>query len=236
MVADNPSSVQMRTTSDKFLVIAIGLPVPMYPGTPLDPPLRSRFAARAAMPPHAEDQLEALGRSFPGVPKENIQRAVAVTGALRTLAEPIGEGEPLPRCPYGAAESIVSLTQRFPHIGTLSALRRVFPFPLSAVASSATATADKAEDLAMPLDARQLRVLGGALDRIGKLRPVTRCYELAAVAVVEPHGGWCDLTFSLSDSDGGAGVATGTLAVGQMSAKQARGAPATRYFTDHTSA
>ena len=29
-----------------FLVIALGLPVPPYPGTALDPPLRSRFAAK----------------------------------------------------------------------------------------------------------------------------------------------------------------------------------------------
>lgn len=29
--------------SDKFQVVAIGIPVPPFPGNPLDPPLRSRF-------------------------------------------------------------------------------------------------------------------------------------------------------------------------------------------------
>ncbi|CAE7561118.1 unnamed protein product [Symbiodinium necroappetens] len=37
---------QLLPVSRKFLAIAIGLPVPTYPGIALDPPLRSRFAAR----------------------------------------------------------------------------------------------------------------------------------------------------------------------------------------------
>ena len=32
--------------SERFRVIALGLPVPKYPGNPLDPPLRSRYAMR----------------------------------------------------------------------------------------------------------------------------------------------------------------------------------------------
>lgn len=32
--------------SDRFRVIALGLPVPPYHGNPLDPPLRSRFQSR----------------------------------------------------------------------------------------------------------------------------------------------------------------------------------------------
>ena len=32
--------------SPRFLVVALGLPVPTYRGTALDPPLRSRFACR----------------------------------------------------------------------------------------------------------------------------------------------------------------------------------------------
>eukprot|EP00048_Salpingoeca_helianthica_P001847 m.52144 g.52144 ORF g.52144 m.52144 type:complete len:1852 (-) comp11758_c0_seq1:56-5611(-) len=35
---------------DEFRVIALGLPVPRYPGHPLDPPLRSRFQARVVRP------------------------------------------------------------------------------------------------------------------------------------------------------------------------------------------
>jgi len=35
---------------EDFRVIALGLPVPRYPGNPLDPPLRSRFQARHIQP------------------------------------------------------------------------------------------------------------------------------------------------------------------------------------------
>ena len=31
---------------ERFRVIAVGVPVPPFPGNPLDPPLRSRFQAR----------------------------------------------------------------------------------------------------------------------------------------------------------------------------------------------
>ena len=33
----------LKRVSDRFRVIALGLPVPRYKGNPLDPPLRSRF-------------------------------------------------------------------------------------------------------------------------------------------------------------------------------------------------
>ena len=37
-----------------FRVIALGLPVPPFPGSTLDPPLRSRFQARVIMPPSSK--------------------------------------------------------------------------------------------------------------------------------------------------------------------------------------
>ncbi|XP_077256080.1 von Willebrand factor A domain-containing protein c12.2 isoform X2 [Temnothorax americanus] len=40
--------------SEDFIVIALGLPSPRYPGHPLDPPLRSRFQARHIPPPKFE--------------------------------------------------------------------------------------------------------------------------------------------------------------------------------------
>ena len=44
--------------SPNFLVVAIGLPVPPYHGTALDPPLRSRFAAKRV---EGDDGAVALG-------------------------------------------------------------------------------------------------------------------------------------------------------------------------------
>lgn len=41
--ADEMRKWKLVRTSDRFLVVALGVPVPRYEGHPLDPPLRSRF-------------------------------------------------------------------------------------------------------------------------------------------------------------------------------------------------
>ena len=43
-------ALQLRRVSAQFRVVALGLPVPRFPGFPLDPPLRSRFQARSVAP------------------------------------------------------------------------------------------------------------------------------------------------------------------------------------------
>ena len=54
--------------SEKFRVIALGLPVPPYKGNPLDPPLRSRFQARIVQPLPFQEQLDELIHKFAKVP------------------------------------------------------------------------------------------------------------------------------------------------------------------------
>ena len=54
--------------SEKFRVIALGLPVPPYKGNPLDPPLRSRFQARIVQPLPFQEQLDELIHEFAKVP------------------------------------------------------------------------------------------------------------------------------------------------------------------------
>ena len=51
---------RLMRVSPEFMVVAIGLPVPRFPGTTLDPPLRSRFQARAVVPPPAAARKAAL--------------------------------------------------------------------------------------------------------------------------------------------------------------------------------
>lgn len=51
--------------SPRFLVVALGLPVPRYHGSSLDPPLRSRFAGRCVGGDehlHWEEQVKELAR------------------------------------------------------------------------------------------------------------------------------------------------------------------------------
>lgn len=69
-----------------FRVIALGTPVPAFPGLPLDPPLRSRFQARAI---HSllplEQCIEALCRAFPRVHVDLVSRLAVFCETLRIL-------------------------------------------------------------------------------------------------------------------------------------------------------
>lgn len=56
-----------------FRVIALGLPVPLYEGNPLDPPLRSRFQALKVDFPKIENVYEELVMKFPNLDKRAIQ-------------------------------------------------------------------------------------------------------------------------------------------------------------------
>ena len=47
LTADELSRRRLLRVSPEFMVIALGLPTPRFAGAALDPPLRSRFQARA---------------------------------------------------------------------------------------------------------------------------------------------------------------------------------------------
>ena len=51
--------LRIVSVSERFRVIALGLPTPTFIGHPLDPPLRSRFQARN-VPPLSVDTLFSL--------------------------------------------------------------------------------------------------------------------------------------------------------------------------------
>ncbi|KAF0693290.1 Aste57867_15728 [Aphanomyces stellatus] len=52
------STQNLLRVDPAFCIIALGVPVPPYPGRTLDPPLRSRFQARQILPPTPGAQLE----------------------------------------------------------------------------------------------------------------------------------------------------------------------------------
>jgi len=57
--AELASRRRLRVSPD-FMVVALVLPVPRFPGQPLDPPLRSRFQARVVPAPPAAARMAAL--------------------------------------------------------------------------------------------------------------------------------------------------------------------------------
>ena len=70
--------------SPDFRVIALGLPVPRYTGSPLDPPLRSRFQARDVKHLPFGQQLEVLMAAAPSVDSDTLSQLLSFSHTLLT--------------------------------------------------------------------------------------------------------------------------------------------------------
>ena len=87
--------------SPDFRVIALGLPVPRYTGSPLDPPLRSRFQARDVKHLPFGQQLEVLIASAPSVDRDTLSQILSFSHTLLTgkqLEEKIIKATTLSQC------------------------------------------------------------------------------------------------------------------------------------------
>lgn len=63
--------------SDDFRVIALGLPVPKYRGSPLDPPLRSRFQARDIASLSYSEMLDSMKEAATNAPPEGLKKILS---------------------------------------------------------------------------------------------------------------------------------------------------------------
>lgn len=66
----------LRVSND-FRVIALGLPVPKYRGSPLDPPLRSRFQARDIASLSYSEMLQEMKDVSPNAPAEGLRKLLS---------------------------------------------------------------------------------------------------------------------------------------------------------------
>ncbi|CAK0844962.1 unnamed protein product [Prorocentrum cordatum] len=115
-----------------FRVVALGLPVPAFPGFPLDPPLRSRFQARYMAPAPLELLLARLKGRYPGVPAEAVERLAAFSAAVAQMSQP-GAEAPGPRpwpLPEDALDAACHAAARFPAGRAGDALHTVYPHDL----------------------------------------------------------------------------------------------------------
>ena len=89
MTTEELAARRLVRVHPSFMVVALGLPVPRFPGTPLDPPLRSRFQARAIGPPPAAYRkalLSELAGTVPSATRTSaLARAVDALDALDAL-------------------------------------------------------------------------------------------------------------------------------------------------------
>lgn len=112
-----------------FRVIALGLPVPKYPGSALDPPLRSRFQAREISGYSIGVQYAALRSFVPDMTTNLLRRLLSAVEALRALENSDGVMG-IPHMGESGVISIATLLSHFPNIDLGKCLPRVYPYRL----------------------------------------------------------------------------------------------------------
>lgn len=133
----------MRRVHPDFLCIAIGTPVPKYPGNLLDPPLRSRFSAYSVPMPDIGARLVVMHEATPTLALPTMQSVVAVAEAVQLMGVEEAGGEAaqaagapqLPRFPPCGAHSMAQLMATFPLMRPALVMNRVYvtappPLPL----------------------------------------------------------------------------------------------------------
>ncbi|KJE89891.1 hypothetical protein CAOG_008496 [Capsaspora owczarzaki ATCC 30864] len=111
--------------SERFRVIALGLPVPRFQGNPLDPPLRSRFQGRDVRLVSFDAALEYAVLSA--------QRALHALATHQTVAQGLRESTAsnrLPEFPMDSINSIANLLALFPALPTAECVHIIYPFTL----------------------------------------------------------------------------------------------------------
>ncbi|KAI9317743.1 AAA domain-containing protein [Dichotomocladium elegans] len=122
---------KFEKVSDRFLVFALGLPVPPYVGYPLDPPLRSRFQSRDIRAPTfgaQVNQIMALTKNK--AQRELVERLVSISLVLCIQRDKSTSREiEVPEFPM-SIESLSTLLSDFPHIHPRFLVDLLYPYPL----------------------------------------------------------------------------------------------------------
>ena len=79
-----------------FMVIALGLPIPPYFGNSLDPPLRSRFQARAVLPSSLALQVAELKQVVPDMSQQILSRLLGIAQVFHEMTEDKDRGVNIP--------------------------------------------------------------------------------------------------------------------------------------------
>ncbi|XP_038166654.1 von Willebrand factor A domain-containing protein 8 isoform X3 [Arvicola amphibius] len=113
--------------SEHFRVIALGLPVPRYPGNPLDPPLRSRFQARDIYFLPFRDQLNLLYSVGANVSAEKVSQLLSFA---ITLCSQESSALGLPDFPLDSLPAAVQILDSFPMMSIEHAIQLMYPYTI----------------------------------------------------------------------------------------------------------
>jgi MoxR-like ATPase len=112
--------------SERFFVIALGVPVPRYEGYPLDPPLRSRFQARNIAFPGFDAHLQHLQSIAPNA-KIQLTKLISLASTIRTL--PREAAINIPEFP-GTLDGVARTLQALPRVEARFLLDVCYPWAL----------------------------------------------------------------------------------------------------------
>ncbi|XP_064542204.1 von Willebrand factor A domain-containing protein 8-like isoform X2 [Drosophila montana] len=110
--------------SEQFRIVALGLPIQKYRGTPLDPPLRSRFQSRNILPYTFQELYEELQQITPTVPDPRLRQLLTCALTLETA----GEALQLPDFPLHNLRLAVKMMGANPKLTLQDVLLVLYPF------------------------------------------------------------------------------------------------------------
>ncbi|KAI7879625.1 hypothetical protein K492DRAFT_208133 [Lichtheimia hyalospora FSU 10163] len=117
--------------SDRFLVFALGLPVPPYIGYPLDPPLRSRFQSRDIRAPSFNTQVnQIMALTDNKANRQLVERLVSISLVLCIQRDKSASREiEVPEFPM-TVETLSVLLSVLPDIHPRFLVDLLYPYPL----------------------------------------------------------------------------------------------------------
>ncbi|KAJ2997148.1 von Willebrand factor A domain-containing protein 8 [Globomyces sp. JEL0801] len=120
-------SSKLVRTSENFLVIALGLPVPIVIAIQLIlAPFRSRFQARNVTLPQFSSQRDHLRKTFPNVNPVFIEKLISLSFVLQSVAS--DQGSQVPDFPV-LLDSFMKVLNSFPKLSPNDILEFIYPFP-----------------------------------------------------------------------------------------------------------
>eukprot|EP00127_Corallochytrium_limacisporum_P004995 Clim_evm18s196 gene=Clim_evmTU18s196 len=121
-------AMKLVRVSERFRVIALGLPVPRFRGNPLDPPLRSRFQARDITTPPYGELLEMCHNVAGG---QGTKSAEAVESALKFAsaiqAADTSQMVRMSEFPMDNMDLLATVAKKFPAVDPLQLARFSYP-------------------------------------------------------------------------------------------------------------
>ncbi|KAH8408927.1 hypothetical protein KR009_003780 [Drosophila setifemur] len=110
--------------SEQFRVVALGLPTHKYKGTPLDPPLRSRFQSRNVTTYSYGELFEELQLEAPSVPGEQLKQLLSFALALQQADAALQ----LPDFPLHNLQLGVKMLATNPSLSLHDVIGRIYPY------------------------------------------------------------------------------------------------------------